>query len=52
MAGPEAIDQTFLKLLKIGAVVLRNTRRVELLLSSAHPHQELFFLAAARLKPG
>ena len=41
-----------LKLLKIGAVVLRNTRRVQLLLSSAHPYQELFFLAAARLRPG
>ena len=41
-----------LKLLKIGAVVLRNTRRVQLLLSSAHPHQDLFFTAAARLKPG
>jgi hypothetical protein len=41
-----------LKLLKIGAVVLRNTRRVQLLLSSAHPHQDLFFLAAVRLKPG
>ena len=41
-----------LKLLKIGAVVLRNTRRVQLLLSSAHPHQNLFFIAAARLKPG
>ena len=41
-----------LKLLKIGAVVLRNTRRVQLLLSSAHPHQHLFFIAAARLKPG
>ena len=41
-----------LKLLKIGAVVLRNTRRVQFLLSSAHPHQELFHLAAQRLKPG
>ena len=41
-----------LKLLKIGAVVLRNTRRVQLLLSSAHPYQDLFALAAARLKPG
>ena len=41
-----------LKLLKIGAVVLRNTRRVQLLLSSAHPHQDLFALAAARLTPG
>ena len=41
-----------LKLLKIGAVVLRNTRRIQLLLSSAHPHQDLFYLAAQRLKPG
>lgn len=41
-----------LKLLKIGAVVLRNTRRVRFLLSSAHPRQNLFFLATARLQPG
>ena len=41
-----------LKLLKIGAVVLRNTRRVQFLLSSAHPRQDLFFLVAARLQPG
>ena len=40
-----------LKLLRIGAVVLRNTRRVRLLLSSAYPDPELFLLAAARLKP-
>ena len=31
-----------LKLLKIGAVVLRNTRRVKLLLSSACPYQKIF----------
>ena len=31
-----------LKLLKIGAVVLRNTRRVRLLLSSSYPYQALF----------
>jgi len=31
-----------LKLLKIGAVVLRNTRRVQLLLSSAYPYQRIF----------
>ncbi len=31
-----------LKLLKIGAVVLRNTRRVKLLLSSAYPYQGIF----------
>lgn len=41
-----------LTLLKIGAVVLRNTRRVRLLMSSTCPHQHLFFLAAARLAPG
>lgn len=31
-----------LKLLKIGAVVVRNTRRIKLLLSSHYPYQELF----------
>lgn len=31
-----------LKLLKIGAVVVRNTRRVRLLLSSSYPYQGLF----------
>jgi len=41
-----------LKLLKIGAVVTRNTRRVALHLSTACPDKALFHLAAARLKPG
>ena len=41
-----------LKLLKIGAVVLRNTRRIQLLLSGSCPRQELFHAAAARLQPG
>ena len=41
-----------LKLLKIGAVVTRNTRRVRLHLSSACPDQDLFRLVADRLKPG
>ena len=41
-----------LKLLRIGAVVLRrHPDRVRLLLSSAYPDPELFLLAAARLKP-
>ena len=40
-----------LKLLKIGAVIMRNTRRVRFLLASGHPYQELFFTAAARLSP-
>lgn len=31
-----------LKLLKIGAVVLRNTRRIQLLMSSAFPYQHIF----------
>ena len=41
-----------LKLLKIGAVITRNTRRVRFHLSSACPEQDLFRLVAARLKPG
>jgi len=41
-----------LKLLKVGAVVLRNTRRVRFLLSSAFPYQALFFTVAKRLAPG
>ena len=41
-----------LRLLKIGAVIVRNTRRVRFMMSSACPDQELFYLAAARLKPG
>lgn len=40
-----------LKLLKIGAVIVRNTRRVRFLLASGHPYQSLFFTAAARLSP-
>jgi len=38
-----------LKLLKIGTAVIRNTRRVRFLLSSAYPYQDLFFKVAARL---
>ena len=41
-----------LKLLKIGAVIIRNTRRIRLLLASASPYQDLFCLVAARLRPG
>lgn len=32
-----------LKLLKIGAIVLKNTRRIQLLLSSAYPYQKMFY---------
>jgi len=38
-----------LTLLKIGAVVIRNTRRIRILLSSACPHQYLFQTVAYRL---
>ena len=41
-----------LKLLKVGAVILRNTRRIRFLLSSAYPYQQLFLQVAARLAPG
>ena len=41
-----------LKLLKIGAVITRNTRRLRFHLSSACPDQALFRLVAARLDPG
>ncbi len=40
-----------LKLLKIGAVMIRNTRRIRFLLSSAYPYQRLFLQVAARLAP-
>ena len=45
-------DTIRLKLLKIGAAVVRNTRRVILLLSESCPYKELFRLAATRLKAG
>ncbi|MCD4652988.1 IS1380 family transposase [bacterium] len=38
-----------LKLLKIGAVIIRNTRRIRFHLSSHYPWQHLFLLAAKRL---
>jgi hypothetical protein len=42
-------DTIRLKLLKIGAVIIRNTRRVRFLLSSSYPYQDLFCKVAARL---
>jgi hypothetical protein len=41
-----------LKLLNIGAVMLRNTRRVRFLLNSAYPYQALFRQVVARLASG
>jgi len=45
-------DTIRLKLLKIGAAVVRNTRRVILMLSECYPYKQLFRLVAARLKAG
>ena len=45
-AAPQTIR---LQLLKIGAVVIRNTRRVRILMSSACPHQDLYRAVALRL---
>ena len=41
-----------LKLFKIGAVILSNTRRVRFLLASTCPNQDLYFLVARRLAGG
>lgn len=38
-----------LKLLKIGAVIIRNTRRIVFHLSGAYPYQKIFLLAVKRL---
>jgi hypothetical protein len=45
-------DTIRLKLLKIGASVIRNTRRVILMLSESSPYKALFRLAASRLCAG
>lgn len=39
------------KLLKIGATIMRNTRRVRVLLASAHPMKHVFITAARALSP-
>ena len=41
-----------LKLLKIGVVILRNSRRLRVHLSGACPDKALLMLAAIRLDPG
>jgi hypothetical protein len=41
-----------LKLLKIGVVLVRNTRRVRFLLARSYPYQELFATVVARLASG
>ena len=42
-------DTIRLRLLKIGAVIIRNTRRVRFLLSSSYPMQHLFLKVTKRL---
>lgn len=39
-------------LLKIGAVVIRNTRRIKIHMSSNHPHRLLYLKLAQQLAPG
>jgi hypothetical protein len=41
-----------LKLFKIGAVIIRNSRWIRFLLSSVYPYQPLLFDVAVRLTPG
>ena len=38
------------KLIRIGAVIVRNTRRIRFHLSTSYPRRELFALATARLE--
>lgn len=40
-----------LKLFKIGAVILKNTRRIQIHLSSAYPYQRMFYRICRRLQP-
>jgi Transposase DDE domain group 1 len=39
------------RLLKIGAAVIRNTRRIRILLASHHPLRDIYFIAANALAP-
>jgi Transposase DDE domain group 1 len=41
-----------LRLFKIGAVIVRNTRRIRFLLASSYPYQTLFLKVSVRLCPG
>jgi hypothetical protein len=45
-------DTIRMKLLKIGASVVRNTRRIIMMLSESCPYKKLFRLAASRLRAG
>jgi hypothetical protein len=41
-----------LKLLKIGAIIIRNTRRIAFRLAEGYPYQELFYRVYQKLCPG
>jgi len=41
-----------LKLLKIGTIILRNTRRIRLRMSRTYPYQQIYLQVAQRLTPG
>ena len=41
-----------LKLLKVGTIILQNTRRIRLLMSSGYPYEELFMKVVGRLNSG
>ena len=45
------VDTIRLRLLKVGAAIIRNTRRIRFLLSSSFPNQEIFLQALKRLAP-
>jgi hypothetical protein len=47
--GRAQVSTLRLKVLKIGVVILRNTRRIRLLFSSAYPYRDLFGTLCARL---
>ncbi len=44
------VNTVRLKFLKVGAVILRNTRRIRFLLSENYPNQDTFFLIARQLQ--
>ena len=50
-ASRKDVDDMHALLLKIGAAVVRNTRRIRLLLASAHPMKHVFLVAARALAP-
>jgi len=45
-------DTIRLRLFKIGAVIIRNTRRIKFLFSTHYPYQDLFLYIVKKLCPG